>query len=62
MSHSASMLFRPRNVAGHHDAVRFLWEMVSISDGKVISVGLDFFVLAEDGRIRTDYQFIEPSA
>jgi hypothetical protein len=52
--------FRPRDVQGHHGAVRFKWEMVSVSGGEVISVGYDFLVLADDGRIRTDYQFIEP--
>jgi hypothetical protein len=40
------------------DAVRFTWEMVS-ADGAIAGVGLEFFVLAADGRIRLDYQFIE---
>ena len=33
-------------------------EMVD-SDGAVQAVGLEFHVLGPDGRIRTDYQFIE---
>lgn len=40
------------------DAVRFSWEMVS-TDGSVAGVGLEFALLAADGRIRLDYQFIE---
>ena len=39
------------------DAVRFTWEMVS-GDGAVAATGLEFPVLAADGRIRLDYQFI----
>lgn len=45
----------PKRVA---DGVRFTWEMVS-ADGDVAGVGLEFFVLAPDGRIKLDYQFIE---
>ncbi|MFD9740662.1 hypothetical protein [Umezawaea sp. NPDC059074] len=41
-----------------HDVVKFTWEMVS-SDGEVAGVGLEVLVLDQDGRIRTDYQFIE---
>jgi hypothetical protein len=40
------------------DAVRFTWEMVS-TDGTVAGVGLEVVVLAADGRIQRDYQFIE---
>jgi hypothetical protein len=40
------------------DVVKFRWEMVS-KDGEVAGVGLEFLVLAPDGRIRRDYQFIE---
>jgi hypothetical protein len=52
--------FRARDVQSHHGAVRLKWEMVSVSGGGVVSVGYDFFVLAEDDRLRNDYQFIEP--
>jgi hypothetical protein len=55
----AGCRFRARDVQAHHDAVRFKWEMVR-PDGEVASVGYDFFLLADDGRIRADYQFIEP--
>jgi hypothetical protein len=40
------------------DAVRFTWQVVA-TDGTVAGTGLEFFVLAADGRIRLDYQFIE---
>jgi hypothetical protein len=39
------------------DVVKFHWEMVS-RDGDVAGVGLEFLVLAPDGRISRDYQFI----
>jgi len=51
--------FRRRdNVARLGNVVKFSWEMVSRS-GKVAGGGLEFLVLEPDGRIRTDYQFIE---
>jgi hypothetical protein len=40
------------------DVVKFRWEMVSMS-GEVAGVGLEFLLMAPDGRIRADYQFIE---
>jgi hypothetical protein len=51
--------FRRRdNVERVADVVKFNWEMVS-ADGEVAAVGLEFIVLAPDGRVRSDYQFIE---
>jgi hypothetical protein len=41
------------------DVVKFHWEMVAAGTGDVAAVGLEFLVLASDGRIRIDYQFIE---
>ena len=53
-------VFRLRDgVDGHHDTVKLRWEMVPASGGEVISIGFDFLLLGEDGRIRTGYQFIE---
>ena len=52
-------LFRPRHADTHHGVARFVWEMTA-ADGKVISVGTEVLLLAADGRIREDYQFIEP--
>jgi hypothetical protein len=44
---------------GHHDSVRFNWEMVRRADEQVISVGFDFITRHDDGLIRTDYQFVD---
>ena len=49
---------RRENVERLADVVTFNWEMVS-SAGDVDAVGLVFLVLAADGRIKRDYQFIE---
>lgn len=52
--------FRPRNNAVRlADIVKFNWEMVPTGGGEPAGVGLEILVLDEDGRIRTDYQFIE---
>jgi hypothetical protein len=52
--------FRPRGDADRvRDVVKFRWEMVSVADGSPAGVGLEFLLLAPDGRIRADYQFIE---
>jgi hypothetical protein len=53
-------VFRRRDDAERlADVVKFHWEMVAADSGEVAAVGLEFLVLAPDGRIRTDYQFIE---
>jgi hypothetical protein len=44
-----------------HDAVMFHWRMVPAAGGPVAALGLEFLVLAEDGRIAADYQFILPT-
>ena len=44
-----------------HDAVMFHWHMVPAAGGPVAALGLEFLVLAEGGRIATDYQFILPT-
>ncbi len=44
-----------------HDAVMFHWQMVPAAGGPVAALGLEFLMLAEDGRIATDYQFILPT-
>jgi hypothetical protein len=52
--------FRRRdNVSRVGDAVKFSWEMVPAGGGEAVAVGLEFLILAPDGRIRLDYQFIE---
>jgi hypothetical protein len=56
---SGAFRFRRRdNVERLADIVKFNWEMVS-TDGEVVGVGLEFLLMAPDGRIRRDYQFIE---
>jgi len=55
-------IFRPRHADRHHGAVRFVWDMAARGDGKVVSVGVEFLLLADDGRIREDYQFIDSAA
>ena len=53
-------IFRLRDgVDGHHGTIKLRWEMLPAGGGEVISVGFDFLVLGEDGRIATGYQFIE---
>jgi hypothetical protein len=55
-------VFRP---AGNADRlgniVKFLWEMVPKGGGAREALGLDIFVLQDDGRIRALYQFAEPT-
>lgn len=52
--------FRARaDAARVADLVKFHWEMVT-PDGEVAAVGLEIVLLAADGRIRLDYQLIEP--
>ena len=52
--------FRSRgNAARLGDLLKFNWEMVSTNGGDVAAVGLEVLELDGDGRIRTDYQFIE---
>lgn len=53
-------VFRLRDgVDGHHDTIKLRWEMLPAAGGDVISIGFDFLVLGQDGRIRTGYQFTE---
>ena len=55
-------LFRTRSADSHHDAARIVWEMVSIANGQVVSIGQEFLLLDGNGKIREDFQFIEPDA
>ena len=43
----------------HHEGVRIRWEMAPASGGDAVSGGVQFLLLAPDGRIRSDYQFID---
>jgi hypothetical protein len=40
--------------------VKFNWRMVGKGDGAIAATGLIVALLADDGRIRIDYQFIDP--
>jgi hypothetical protein len=56
---TGQMSFRVREGAKRlGDVVTWHWEGVS-PDGEVLGVGLEFVILAADGRIATDYQFVE---
>src|SRR5215813_3809038 len=45
-----------QNVVGHHNVGKFNWVMVPAGGGEPASVGFDFFILAQDGRIHSVYQ------
>ncbi|MEV4083363.1 hypothetical protein ACIBI7_21225 [Nonomuraea fuscirosea] len=52
--------FRPRDNADRlADIVKFTWEMVPTDGSEPAGAGLEILVLGADGRIQTDYQFIE---
>ena len=56
---SGQMSFRLRDGAKRlGDVVTWRWEGVS-PGGEVLGAGLEFVILAADGRIATDYQFVE---
>jgi hypothetical protein len=55
---SEGFSFRGRDDADRvGDAVKFHWEAVA-ADGTVTAVGLNFLLLAADGRIERDYTFV----
>jgi hypothetical protein len=52
--------FQPRDNADRlGNIVKFNWEMVPTDGGEVAAAGLEILILDQDGRIKTDYQFIE---
>lgn len=55
-----TFVFRSRgNTDRLHDVVKFNWEMAPRDGGEVAGVGLEILMLGPDGRIVSDYQFIE---
>ena len=57
-----SRIFRPWGEPdGHHDTVRLHWCMMPTDGGPTAALGFDFLVLAPDGRIQTDYQYVLPT-
>ena len=58
---SKGFIFRPAgNSDTHNHVIKFPWEMLPRNGGPLEARGLDIFVLQEDGRIRSLYQFPEP--
>jgi hypothetical protein len=58
---SKGFMFRPAgNSDAHNHVVKVFWEMLPRNGGPLEARGLDIFVLEEDGRIRSLYQFPEP--
>jgi uncharacterized protein len=52
--------FRPiANAVGHHDALKFSWQMYASDTGEVDSLGTTFLLLNADEKILLDYQFTE---
>jgi hypothetical protein len=43
---------------GHHGVVKVTWEMVTIPESEIASIGIEFLVLDDQGRIASDHQFI----
>lgn len=53
-------VFRPLGSPdAHHDGVRIRWEMVPAAGGPAVSGGSQFLLLDADGRVRSDFQFID---
>jgi hypothetical protein len=46
-----------KGVDGHHDVVRFTWDVRPRDGGTITASGVDFLILDGDGRIRRDYRF-----
>jgi hypothetical protein len=44
----------------HHDRVRFTWHLKPVAGGDAVAIGLDFGVVADDGRLRSVTGFLEP--
>lgn len=55
-----AFVFRSRGDADRlHNVVKFRWEMVPRAGGEAAGTGLEILLLGADGRIVSDYQFIE---
>jgi hypothetical protein len=57
-------VFTLASVDINHDAVRYRWEMLPSSGGEPDSIGTHIALVGSDGRLVSDYQFIDkaPSA
>lgn len=47
------------NIDAHHDVVRFGWELVPEGGGESAVIGFDVAVIADDGRLRNVYGFLD---
>lgn len=52
-------MFRLKSVDTNHDAVRYRWEMVPAAGGEPDSIGTHVAMIGTDGRLVSDYQFID---
>jgi hypothetical protein len=43
---------------GHHGVVKVTWEMVTVPEEEIASIGIEFLVLDDQGRIASDHQFL----
>jgi hypothetical protein len=60
---SKGYVFQPTgNTDSHYNLVKFFWQIASKDGGPVAAKELDIFVLAEDGRIQSLYQFGEATS
>ena len=50
---------RTGEVDGHHDRVRFGWELIDTASNAPLIAGVDFGVVAADGRLRTITGFLD---
>jgi hypothetical protein len=52
--------FEPAGIVnGHHDVVRFGWQLVPAAGGEPVAVGFDVAELTGDGRIRAVFGFLD---
>lgn len=57
---SGNAVFRSRGTPVQvGDVLRFEWEYAPLDGGAAIGGGTEFALITPDGRIRTDYQFID---
>lgn len=47
------------NVDAHHDVARFGWELIPEDGGESVVIGFDVAVIADDGRLRNLYGFLD---
>ncbi len=50
--------FRSGGAVGHHGCILFRWEMVDADTGELADAGVNLFLLAPDGRLSGDHQFV----